>query len=321
MAAEQLGQRRGGRGEERARRCVGQALQHEGAPLQGTAPRMVRERALVEPIPPEVLRAVQPFGRLVGVPGRRGVGVRPRERDECPIALFHRRVRDRRSSLEPEAEARREPEHGIDLAAAGDRLAVPVGRELPSGVRPVVVEARFAVQRCVDLAVHAFEDPHQHVLCLEVARRPDVCLVAGLGLVPGADRQCVAHHQPACLRLPRGLEDVGAGKVAAPRRDDPADRRHAERSGGAVEQGAEDARTVGSREAEPLHRAVGRDERRRLEIGQESVLGDRRERAPGRGGGGEPSTGRRPGEGVAVALLAHAVVRRQCRPSGTRHPP
>ncbi len=244
MAADQLGQRGRGRGEERARRGIGQPLQHEGAPLQGAAPRMIGERALGEPVPPEVLRAIQPLDRLVDVTGRRRVGVRPGEGDVGPIALLHRRVGDRRSSLEPEPEARPEAEDGIGLAAAADRFAVPVGGELPAGIRPVVVEARFAVQRGVDLAVHAFEDPNEHVLCLEVARRSDVRLVAGLGLVPGADGQGVAHHQPARLRLPRGLEDVGPREVAAPRRDDPADRSHTERSGGSVEQGAEDARTV-----------------------------------------------------------------------------
>ena len=313
MAAGQLGQRGGRRGEERARRGVGQSLQHERAPLHGTAPWMVRERSLVEPISPEVLRAMQPLDRLVGV-SEGGVRVRPRERDECPIALLHRRVCDRRSSLEPEAEARREPEHGIDVAAPGGRFAVSVGGELPSGIRPVVVEARLAVERGIDLAVHAFQDPDQHVLCLEVARRPDVRLVAGLRLVPGADGQCITHQsQPVfvCHVVSRTLvpgtyrRPVGTIRPTGATRNDPA-----ERSSRAPRRS--DRRTE---EAEPLDRAVGRDERRRLEIGQESVLGDRRERAPGRGGGGEPSTERRSGEGVAVAVHPHAVVRRQCRAS------
>ena len=162
-----------------------------------------------------------------------GVRVRPRERDECPIALLHRRVCDRRSSLEPEAEARREPEHGIDVAAPGGRFAVSVGGELPSGIRPVVVEARLAVERGIDLAVHAFQDPDQHVLCLEVARRPDVRLVAGLRLVPGADGQCITHQsQPVfvCHVVSRTLvpgtyrRPVGTIRPTGATRNDPAER-------------------------------------------------------------------------------------------------
>jgi hypothetical protein len=44
----------------------------------------------------------------------------------------------------------------------------------------------------------------------------------------------------------------------------------------AVQQGREHAGTVEPRAAEPVHTAVGRDQRRGLQISNQSVLGDRR---------------------------------------------
>jgi hypothetical protein len=60
--------------------------------------------------------------------------------------------------------------------------------------------------------------------------------------------------------------------VVDPERTEP------ERPGLPVEQAAEHARRVEGGDAEPVDRAVGRDQRARVAVGQEAVLGDRRER-------------------------------------------
>ena len=51
-----------------------------------------------------------------------------------------------------------------------------------------------------------------------------------------------------------------------------------EAPGVAVEDGAEDARRVHPRQAQPFDVAARRHQRRRLAVGQEGVVGDRRER-------------------------------------------
>src|SRR5206468_5883271 len=59
------------------------------------------------------------------------------------------------------------------------------------------------------------------------------------------------------------------------------ERTEAEEAGLAVEQAAEDARRVEARHAQPVDRAVGRDERTGMAVGEKCVLGDRRERRRG----------------------------------------
>ena len=56
------------------------------------------------------------------------------------------------------------------------------------------------------------------------------------------------------------------------------ERAEAEEAGLAVEEAAEDARRVEARNAEPVDRAVGSDERTRVAVGQERVVRDRRKR-------------------------------------------
>ena len=73
------------------------------------------------------------------------------------------------------------------------------------------------------------------------------------------------------------------GLVAAAGRHVDAVGSEPERAGAAVEQRAEHARAVEARQAQPLDRAVGRDQRAGVAVREEGVVGDRRERrlAPG----------------------------------------
>ena len=102
-------------------------------------------------------------------------------------------------------------------------------------------------------------------------------------LSPGCQSPIVSasrDDEPARRRHPRRLEHVGAGHVAAARRHVDAVGRDPERSGAAVEQRAEDARAVEARQAQPLDRAVRRDQRAGVAVREERVVGDRREVSP-----------------------------------------
>ena len=97
-------------------------------------------------------------------------------------------------------------------------------------------------------------------------------------LVPRPDRQRVADDEPAGRCHPGRLEHVGARFVAAPGRHIDAVGGDAEAAGAAVEQRAEDARPVEARQAQPLDGSVGCDQRSAVAVGEERVVGDRRER-------------------------------------------
>src|SRR5262245_45440579 len=98
--------------------------------------------------------------------------------------------------------------------------------------------------------------------------------------MPRADQQQVAHDDPAAARAPARLEDHRAGDVATRGRDLDAVRAEPERAAVAIEDRAEDARRVEAGEAQPLDGAARRDERARLAVRQECVIGNRRELAP-----------------------------------------
>ena len=99
LAAGRLGQRGRQRRDHRARRRVGQALEHERGALQVPAPRVVREGPGGEPLAPEVA------GRwMCGRPRSTCRGPRargPRERAEAPLALAHRVARVRGAPRSP----------------------------------------------------------------------------------------------------------------------------------------------------------------------------------------------------------------------------
>ena len=105
-----------------------------------------------------------------------------------------------------------------------------------------------------------------------------VCGVTMSGPRRRAHRQRVPDDDPARRRLPRRDEHVRPRLVHPLRRDVDPERSEAERARLAVEQAAEHARRVEARDAQPVDATVGSDERPGVAVGQEPVVGDRRER-------------------------------------------
>ena len=218
----------------------------------------------------------------LGVGLRAGV-VGERERDERGVAVVQRReARDARA-LEADAQVGRQRQLGRPALGGRDRLAVAVADVLPLRVAAAVVEDRVALELDLDRAVDAAHRAQQHVVGVVVRGRAAMRRRALVGVVPRADEQHVADDHPAAARAPRGLEDHRARQVAARRGDHRVRRAEPERAGVAVQQRAEHARAVVARQAHPLDRAAGGDERAGLAVRQEAVVRDRRERRDERG--------------------------------------
>ena len=147
----------------------------------------------------------------------------------------------------------------------------------PFGRRHAAVEDRLADQFHLHLAVEALGRADQHVLGVVVGGRAGVWR----DRVRPARRshgQRVAYYHPARGRLPGRRQHVGAGLVRPRRRDMDTERTQPERSRPPVEQAAEDARGVEPRHTQPVDPPIGSHEGTGVAVGQEGVLGDRRER-------------------------------------------
>jgi hypothetical protein len=234
---------------------------------------------VVEPVLPVVRGPDEPVVGLLLSPRRRVLG--PRERHEHLVALLHERPGRRARPLEAHVHVARQAQLDVAVLGSADGLVVAGARVLPAAELARVVEARVAVHRHLDLAVDAADHPQQHVVGVVVGGRPAVRVRAIVLVVPRPDQEHVAHDDPAAGGPPARLEDVRAGQVAARGRHLDVGRPEAEAAGVAVEDRSEHARRVEARQAEPLHVPVRRQERARLAVGQEAVLGDRREGAGG----------------------------------------
>ncbi len=220
---------------------------------------------MIEPVLPVVRRPHEPLVCLVVV--LRCRVLRPGERGVERVALLHERPRGGARALEPEIHVADEAK--LDVAALGvrDRLVVAGTGVLPARVLAPVVEHRLAVEVDLNLAVHAAQEPQQHMVRVIVGRRATVGRRA-LGLVvPGADQQHVAHDDPPAARSPARLEHHRAGQVAARDRHVAVRGPDAEAARVAIEDRAEDARRVHPRQAHPLDVAAWSDERRGLAVG------------------------------------------------------
>src|SRR4029453_1186826 len=91
---------------------VGEPLQGKGASLQIAAPRVVGELAKVEPLAPVVTRPPHAAGGLLER-GRRSGDVGPAERGERAVAFAKRAVPLGPASLQPEPQARGQPQLGV----------------------------------------------------------------------------------------------------------------------------------------------------------------------------------------------------------------
>ncbi len=244
---------------------------------------MVGEVADVDPLPP----ALAGLPHLVGglVIGLRHRVFRPAQRDEDVVAFLHPGAGPRLAALQPDAQVGGQPQRrmrvGI-LAGPCDRLAVGLRRVLPAGADAVVVERRLAVHHQLDRAAHTAHRAQQDVLGVPVHRRAAMGARPRLDVVPRAHHQRVADDHPAGVGLPGGLQDQAARQVAARGGHGHPVGPQPEVPGAAVQDRAEHARRVRPRHAQPLHRAGGRDQAGVLTVGEERVVGDRRERVPQR---------------------------------------
>ena len=147
----------------------------------------------------------------------------------------------------------------------------------------VVVERRLAAHHQLDHAADAPHGAQQDVLGVPVHRGAAVGARPGVDVVPRPHHQRVAHDHPAGVGLPGGLQDQAARQVAAGRRH------RSRRTGPSRKWPAPRSRIApntlgesGPRHAQPLHRTGRRDQAGVLAVGQERVVGDRRERVPQR---------------------------------------
>ena len=213
--------------------------------------------------------------------------VAPRQRDVREVAVVHRRAGAHARRLDPQAQVGVQPQLEVEALERRGALLVRLARVLPVRRRAPVVVDRVALHVHLHRPVDAAQRAQQDVLGVVVGRRAAVRVRALAVVAPRPDEQHVADDEPAGLRAPRRLEDVRPRQVAPPRRHDRVGGREREHARVAVEHRAEDARAVHPRQAHPLDVAAGRDERRRLAVRQEPVLGDRRERAAGQRDVGE----------------------------------
>ena len=210
---------------------------------------------------------------------------RPAQRDEDVVAFLHPGAGPRLAALQPDAQVGGQPHRRMRVGILGgprDRLAVCLGRVLPAGADAVVVERRLALHHQLDRAADTPHRAQQDVLGVPVHRGAAVGARPRLDVVPRTHHQRVAHDDPAGVRLPGGLQDQAARQVAARGGHRDAVGPEPEVSGAAVQDGPEHAGRVRPRHAQPLHRTGGRDQAGVLTVGEERVVGDRRERVPQR---------------------------------------
>ena len=203
LAARGLGQRGRRGGDHRAGGRVAQALQRQRDALQVLAPRVVRERAVREPLVPVVGGLDEPVVGLARRSSGRGARRTPARRTPCRRRAACVTARTR----EPSKPTRRSVVSVSLVAqpsARRDGLAVAVADVLPVRVAAPVVEDRVALDLDLDRAVDAAHGAQQHVVGVVVRGRAAVRGRALLGVVPGADQQHVAHDQPAAARCPSG---------------------------------------------------------------------------------------------------------------------
>ena len=220
----------------------------------------------------------------------------PRQRAEDLLALLQRVPRADTLALDAERHVGHESDRQVAAGRVGG-VALAVG-ERPVGGHAPVVEDRFADEVDVDVALEAQHGAHEHVVAVLVRRRAGVRR-DGVLLAPRAHRQSVTDEHPARRRVPGRQQGVRAGLVDPGRGHVEAEWAEAEGAGLPVQQRSEHARRVEARDAEPVDGAVGCDEGAGVAVGQERVVGDRRERrrrgralgsAARRGGGGHDAT-------------------------------
>ena len=273
LAARRLGQGGRQRRHRRPGRHVGESLDRQRRALDRVAPAVVREAGPPEPPTPEPRRRREPGVGLVDVLRRRQL-LGPRERAVDLVALLDHVPGPHPVTLDADRHVGLEPDRLTCPARIG-RVAV-LADQRPLRRHAAVVEDGLADQLDLDPAVEAQDRAHQHVVAVVVGRRPGVGRDRVL-TAPRPHGEGVAHEDPPGRRLPGRQQGVGPRLVPHVRRVVDAERPEPERAGSTVEQRAEHARRVEARNAQPVDRPVGGDERTGVAVGQERVVRDRGE--------------------------------------------
>ena len=175
-----------------------------------------------------------------------------------------------------------DPEQHVGLQA--DRLTgsgrigtVTVFRQRPLPRCAAVIEPRLAHELDFDAALDAPDGPHEHVLGVLVGRRPGV---RGDRILAAArtHHQRVANDRPPAWSLPRSYQRVGPWLIGPAAWNVDPERAEPERAGAPVKQRSEHARRVKPRHAQPIDRAIRCDQRSRMTVRHERIVGDRGER-------------------------------------------
>ena len=274
FAARRLGQRGRERRHRRAGRHIREPLDRQRRALDRLPPPMIGDPRPTQPVPPEHRGAGNAVVRLIEVFRCRET-LAPRERAVQPLAGAQHVTGSHPVAFDAQVHVRAEPDREVGTFRIGG-VEGPI-QQGPVGRCPAVVEDRLADQFHLDPAVDALGRAHQHVTGIVVRRRARV-----RGDRVGPERrphdQGIADDDPTRRRFPRGLEHVRARFVAVGARDVDAERAKAKRARPTIEQTREHARRVELGHAQPVHAAVGSDERTRVAVGKEGVLRDRRER-------------------------------------------
>ena len=181
---------------------------------------MVGEGAVVEPVLPVVRGPDEP---VVGLLVVCGAGCSDHESAaKRRVALLHQRPGRGARALEAHVHVGGDAQLDVAVLGAAVGLVVARARVLPRAHLAPVVEQRLAVERHLDLAVHAADQPQQHVVGVVVRRRAAVRVRAILLVVPGPDQEHVAHDDPAAASCPSSSRApscrAGSGARRAPRR-------------------------------------------------------------------------------------------------------
>ena len=275
LAARRLGQRRGARGHDRPGRRVAQALERERAALDVRAATGGRRWSASASQSRQYFSVARELRhRLVlGGRARRPPTTAPATRTRPARASCARSVRAPRMPrrrLLGRGRARGRRSGTVDALVAAvvvGPLAARCGRSRTAGGSwPAPRPGRCSTSRCA-AACPAPWCRRARAGSARAARRSGARPDHEQVRTRSASRSACARSSRARSCRARSAAGWGRRCSTGPKRKKP---------GRAVEQRAEHARRVGPREAQPLDRPVGRDQRADLAVGQERVVGDRR---------------------------------------------
>lgn len=258
FAARRLGERGGGRGDERARGCVGVQLEDESAARHHIPPGAAIA-VIGDPLLPEGARHLLHLGGTVeGGALRQGVGG---EHETVPPARLHH-----------------EPGGGGGAVHAPRRCAEEIGSTLRLHTLAGDPQLRVAAGE-IRSRPPGHKQRHFALDPLDAADQPvgsnQAHTVVGGGGVAAAYRHVIHHRRPSPGREESGAQDVGAFHIGAPGLERAFGGDGEESALAGVQQPAAGGLGVVAGEAQPVHRAVAGDEGMAVAVSHQGVVADR----------------------------------------------